>query len=309
MTNVAGTVLSFTAASKAALVTHPIVVEIPSVGAADGKTVFEINDGNGTFTQSEVDAMVVTGINASRYRLALADNGAKVVIADTLAGEYVWNDGASGAGWCAGGKWSKNGVASDWYDSTAAVFANAGDEATVDAAVTAGSVTFRTNATVLAGGGTLAAGLFVVSNGVSATINAPTAGVLKKTGPGTLTLGASRTVQTEITEGTLVMSGAGTTIPGDCILLGTEVGKTAIMKFKNGATLASIPWNLSIGHDTGGSVGGGVTVEMYKECGDWKVPNRFTVGWNDGDACKCNRSVKCRGECCGARPKASLRAP
>ena len=281
-TNVAGTVLSLTAAAKAALVAYPIAVEIPTAGAADGKAVFEINDGNGTFTQAEVDAMVVTGTNVSRYRLALADNGAKVVVADTLAGEYVWNDGASGAGWRTSGKWSKNGVAGDWYDSTAAVFANAGDVAMVDSAVAAASVTFRANATV-DGSTTLTVPVVAVSNGVSATVNAPTTGVFEKTGPGTLTLGASRTGKTDITEGTLVMSGTGTTIPWDSVLLGTEAGKTAVLKFENGATLASVSWNLSLGHDTTGPVGGGVTVELHKDGGDWYVPNMFTAGWNDGD--------------------------
>ena len=282
-TNVAGTTLSLTTTAKTALVTNPVAIEIPPTGVADGTTVFEINDGNGTFTQAEVDEITVTGTDVSRYSLVLADGDTKVVITDTLAGEYVWNDGASGASWRTSGKWSKNGLAGDWYDSTAAVFANAGDAVTVDADVTAASVTFRTNATV---GGTalLTVPVVAVSNGVSAVINAPTAGALEKFGPGALTLGASRTAQTDITEGTLVMSGDGTTIPWVEGMLGTETGRTAIMKFENGATLASSPWNISLGQD--GSVGGGVTVELYKECGDWNVRNRFTVGWNSGDAGK-----------------------
>ena len=281
-TNVAGTVLSLTAAAKTVLVAYPIAVEIPPGGAADGKTVFEINDGNGTFTQAEVDAMVVTGTNVSRYRLALADNGAKVVVADTLAGEYIWNDGASGASWRATGKWSKNGVVGDWYDSTAAVFANAGDKATVDSAVTAAAVTFRADATV-DGSAMLTVPVVAVSNGVSATINVPLAGTIEKIGDGTLTLSQSRTEQTGVTEGTLVMSGTGTTIPWDSVLLGTEAGKTAVLKFENGATLASVNWNISLGHDANGPVGGGVTVELHKDDGDWIVPNMFTAGWNDGD--------------------------
>ena len=281
-TNVAGNVLSLTAAAKTAIFGNPVTVEIPSSGVTDGRTVFEINDGNGTFTQTEVDALEVTGTDASRYALVLTDDDTRIVITDTLAGEYVWNDGASGASWRTSGKWSKSGVAGDWYDSTAAVFANVGDEATVDSAVTAGSVTFRANATV-GGSAALTVPVVAVSNNVSATINAPMAGVLEKTGTGTLTLGTSRTAQTDITEGTLVMSGDGTTIPWDSVVLGTEVGKTAIMKFENGATPSSITWNISLGHDTSGPVGGGVTVELHKGCGDWNLPNRFTAGWNSGD--------------------------
>ena len=281
--NVAGNVLSLTAAAKTAIFAKSVTVEIPSSGVADGRTVFEINDGNGTFTQADMDKIIVTGgAGVSRYALVLTDDDTRIVITDTLAGEYVWNDGASGASWHTNGKWTKNGVAGDWYDSTAAVFANAGDAVTVDADVTAASVTFRADATV-DGTAALTVPVVAVSNNVSATINAPIAGVLEKTGTGTLTLGTSRTAQTDITEGTLVMSGDGTTIPWDSVVLGTEVGKTAIMKFENGATPTSITWNMSLGHDTSGPVGGGVTVELYKGCGDWNLPNRFTVGWNSGD--------------------------
>ena len=284
-TNVAGNVLSLTAAAKAALVAYPIAVEIPPTGAADGRTVFEINDGNGTFTQAEVDAMVVTGTDASRYALSLADGGTKVVVSDTLAGEYVWNDGASGAGWRTSGKWSKNGVAGDWYDSTVAVFENAGDAATVDSPVTAASVEFRADATV-SGSAALTVPSVTVASGVSAAISAPVAGPLEKSGAGTLTLSQSRADQTQIAEGTLVMTGNGTTIDWVDGMLGTVAGKTVALKFENGATLASSPWNISLGHDTSGSVGEGVTVELHKDGDDWIVRNRFTIGWNSGDAGK-----------------------
>ena len=78
-TIVAGTILSLTAEAKTALVAHPIAVEIPPAGVADGTTVLEINDGNGTFSQAEVDAIAVTG----PYALVLADGGTKVVISAT----------------------------------------------------------------------------------------------------------------------------------------------------------------------------------------------------------------------------------
>ena len=283
-TNVAGTVLSLTAAAKAALFANPIVVEIPPAGVIDGRAVFEVNDGNGTFTQAEVDAIAVTGTDASRYALVLAEGGAKIVVTDTFAGEYVWNGGSSGAGWHTQGKWTKNGIAGDWHDSTAAVFENAGDEATVYSDISAASVTFRANATIATGGGTLTPGTVAVSNGVSAVINAPTAGVLEKTGEGTLTLSQSRTAQTDITEGTLVMSGGGVTIPWDSVKLGTVAGNTSVLKFENGATLSSISRDLSLGNN--GSISGGVTVELHKEDGEWNVPSRLTAGWNNGDVGK-----------------------
>lgn len=275
-TNVAGTVLSLTTAAKAALVANPIAVEIPPAGVADGTTVLEINDGNGTFIRSEVDAIAVTGPDASRYALVLADGGTKVVISDTLAGEYVWNDGASAASWKTAGKWSKNNVAGNWYDSTAAVFANAGDAVTVDADVTAASVTFRADATV-GGAATLTVPEVAVSSGVSATINAPTAGSLAKDGPGTLTLGSSRMDATTLSDGTLVMSGTGTTLDWSKFTFGTDVSKPVTLKFENGATVA----NASAMRF--GAVAG-MTNTVYKECGDWTVSGNFLMGLSDGPA-------------------------
>lgn len=282
-TNVAGTVLSLTSAAKGAIVAHDVAVEIPESGATDGTVVFEVT--GGTFTQAEVDAMTVTGTDASRYALVLADNGTKVAISDTHKGEYVWNGGNSGAGWRTDGKWSKNGTPGNWYDSTAAVFANAGDSATVDSAVTAASVTFGANATV-GGAASLTAPLIVVSNGVSATIAAPTAGPLVKEGKGTLTLSSSRSAATDIAEGTLVMSGSGTTLDWADVTLGTVAGKTAVLKFTDGATLASSPANINLGHDKSGPVGGGVTAELYKDGGNWDVGGRLWIGWDSGDVGK-----------------------
>ena len=282
-TNVAGTVLSLTSAAKAAIVAHDVAVEIPESGATDGTVVFEVT--GGTFTQAEVDAMTVTGTDASRYALVLADNGTKVAISDTHKGEYVWNGGNSGAGWRTDGKWSKNGTPGNWYDSTAAFFRNAGDSATVDANVTAASVTFGANATV-GGAASLTAPLIVVSNGVSATIAAPTAGPLVKEGQGTLTLSSSRSAATDIAEGTLVMSGSGTTLDWADVTLGTVAGKTAVLKFTDGATLSSSPANINLGHDKSGPVGGGVTAELYKDGGDWDVGGRLWIGWDSGDVGK-----------------------
>ncbi len=276
-TNVAGTVLSLTTEAKAALVANPIAVEIPPAGVADGTTVLEINDGNGTFIRSEVDAIAVTGPDASRYALVLADGGTKVVISNTLAGEYVWNGGNSGDSWRTSGKWTKNGIAGDWYDSTAAFFRNAGDAATVDAAVTAASVTFGADATVAAGGGTLTASEVSVASGVSAAINAPTAGTLTKIGAGTLTLGSPRTDATTLSDGALVMSGTGTTLDWSKFTFGTDVSKPVTLKFENGATVA----NASAMRF--GAVAG-MTNTVYKECGDWTVSGNFLMGLSDGPA-------------------------
>lgn len=111
---------------------------------------------------------------------AAGDGGKTIVAADSLAGKYVWTGGGSGADWKDGGKWSKDGVAGDWHDSTTAVFANAGDAATIAAGetVTVASLEFRASATV-GGKGTLNAVLpVVVSDGADAAVNAPMASAL-----------------------------------------------------------------------------------------------------------------------------------
>jgi autotransporter-associated beta strand protein len=195
----ADTTLKLNTTAKTSLVANSIVVTIPAGGVADGSTVLEITDG-GTFSQAECDAI---SFSDSRYILRLADNGAKVVIEDTQAGEYVWNDGASGASWKTAGKWSKNGVPGNWYDSTVSVFATDGDAVQVDSAVTAASIEFRGNATVN-GSATLTVPTVTVAEGKVASIAGPTAGVLEKTGAGALTLGSSRTDTTTLSEGTLI---------------------------------------------------------------------------------------------------------
>ncbi len=260
----AGTILAFPAATKSGLVARGITVAIPETGAVDGGTVLEITDGNGTFSPADIAAITLTGNSNNRYALVLADGDAKVTISDTFAGEYVWNGGSSGDSWRTDGNWSKNGTSGNWYDSTAAVFANAGDLATVDDNVGAESVTFRAHATVAAGGGTLAPGTVAVSNGVSATIAAPTAGVLEKTGPGTLTLGSSRSDMTTLSEGTLVMSGSGTTLDWSRLTQGTDATKPVTVKFEGGAALAETA-TFTIGAQAG------MTASVVKEAGDWTV--------------------------------------
>ena len=54
-----------------------------------------------------------------------------------IAKDYVWNDGANGGGWTDGAKWNVDGAASAWANNNNAVFANAGDVATLDADVAA----------------------------------------------------------------------------------------------------------------------------------------------------------------------------
>ena len=250
-TNTAGTVLKVNSTAKKALVANDVTVAIPASGAADGTIALETTDST-TFSQAEVDAMGLSGNDAGRYALELAEGGTKVKIVDILAGEYVWNGGASGNSWKTAGAWTKNDATGNWYDSVAAVFETAGDAADVDSAVTAASIAFRANATVT-GAATLTVPSVVVSNGVAATISAPTAGALEKTGAGTLTLGSARSVVTTLSEGTLALAGSGQTTAWANLAFSTENAVT--LRVADGATLThSSDTALYLGNTAGQNV-------------------------------------------------------
>ena len=260
----AGTVFAFPAAQKSAIVNNGITVAISETDAGDGVTVLKITDGNGTFSADDIATMTLTGNENNRYALVLAENGAKVAISDTLTGEYVWNGGNSAESWCTDGNWVKNNVAGNWYDSTAAVFNNSGDAVTVDSAVVAASVTFRANATI-SGAATLTAPSVVVSDGVAATISAPTAGALVKSGAGLLTLESSREALTTVSEGTLKMDGSAS-IDWSNIVLGTDEEKAVTLEVGENATIANM---MHIGNVED------MTASVRKEGGNWQVSNLY----------------------------------
>ena len=140
-----------------------------------------------------------------------------------IAKDYFWN--ASQTYWGGTGAWDVDNVASDWADNNNAVFNTANAEATLAANVTAIKLDFRDNAAVAAGGGTLTVPEVSVATSVSAMINAPIVGSLEKNGTGTLSLGAARTDQTTLAEGTLVMSGDSATVDGSKLTLGNDAAK------------------------------------------------------------------------------------
>ena len=265
----AGTKLVLTAAAKTSLFANGVSVAIPAGGAADGAVVFEIT-GGGAFTQSDIDDhTAISGDSVGRYALVLSDNGTKIVLTDTLAGEYVWNGGSSGASWKTAGYWTKNGVAGNWYDSTAAVFANAGDAVTVDSNVTAASIAFRANTTI-SGPATLSAGEVAVSNGVAASISGPTSGAMEKTGPGTLTLSSSRLDQTTLTDGTLILTGSDVMLDGSRLTLSDVAGSSIALRLENGASLGTAG-ALGLGSADGGSA------SLYST-GDWSASGDMILG-------------------------------
>ena len=154
-------------------------------------------------------------------------NGVLTLIVD--AENYTWN--CSQANWGDTGAWTRNGVSVDWSNGNNAVFGTPNATATLNNNVVASEVRFMSNATVSGSGpATLTALKVNVAEDVAATISAPTSGSLEKTGEGTLTLGASRTEQTVVSEGTLVMVKDATVNPAN-LTLGTDAAKPVVFDY------------------------------------------------------------------------------
>ena len=135
--------------------------------------------------------------------------------------DYTWRGTA--ANWDDADAWTKDGDPATWVAGNNAIFETANATATLSANVTANAVAFNADATIATNGtdeATLAVKSVSVDSGVAATISAPTAGALEKTGAGTLTLTQNRADATTLTEGTLKMNGA--TVAG--LTLGTDGG-------------------------------------------------------------------------------------
>lgn len=150
----------------------------------------------------------------------LLDGEEQVAVAQSateLLSDYVW--GGTSANWGGSNAWTKDGESVTWADGNNAVFDALGATAALDADVMAKRLVFSKDAT-LSGPATLTVPTVQVNPGVVATISAPTAGALEKTGAGTLTLAANRTNATIVTEGMLKMDGA--TVAG--LTLGTDGG-------------------------------------------------------------------------------------
>ena len=142
---------------------------------------------------------------------------------------YTWGGGAA-ANWWASDVWLRDNVASSWIDYNNAIFNTANATVTLDNDVSAGKVALNEDATIFTNGtdvATLTVPTVSVAQNVSATIAAPTSGVLEKNGEGTLTLTENRTAATTVTAGTLKMDGA--TVSD--LTLGTNGGAPVVFDY------------------------------------------------------------------------------
>lgn len=228
-------IIATTADAKNSVLANLVVTGV----AADGDyTVFEYGDG-----LSSADlANVSCPDGAEGTTISLGAGNTSIVVHYVAPADLGWNGG--NAAWATANAWTNaTGTAKTWSDGNYAVFAT-GDTVTLGADVAAVSVTFNADATIAAGGGTLTVPVVDVGSGVFATIAAPTAGALEKTGAGTLTLGSSRAgTTTTLTEGTLVANA-----PVGTLTLGTDATKPVTFDYGGGtyATLYTLDNGLNV---------------------------------------------------------------
>ncbi|MBR4259350.1 MAG: hypothetical protein IKQ17_09990 [Kiritimatiellae bacterium] len=225
------TLLVANAAAKTKILANGIDVVVPSgVTVVPGMPVLTLTASSGTISAAELAGCTLPAAYSDNFGFGLSSDGKSVV---TVA-KCVWNDGPSAASWLGEGKWNVSGSPGTWADGSLAIFAAEGDAATVDSDVTAIGVTFDADATV-SGTSSLTVSAIAVASGVEATVSAPTAGAMEKTGQGKLTLASSRTALTTVSEGTLAMA-PGATVDSAKLKLGSSSTKSVTFDY-GGQTL------------------------------------------------------------------------
>jgi len=169
-------------------------------------------------------------VSACNNRAKVADN-ASIIFA---AGNYTWR--GTGTNWGDADAWTFDNAATTWADNNNAIFSTANATATLAADVAANSLAFNANATI-GGAATLTVPTVSVAADAAATISAPTAGALEKTGAGTLVLTQNRAAQTTVSGGTLKMDGATVS----ALTLGTSDTANAVTFDYGGQTLTATP--------------------------------------------------------------------
>ncbi len=193
------------------------------------------------FEAASIDDFVVAAVNKNTgvvvpFEKSIVDGRLVVTV---VADDFTWKN--TETNWGDENAWTKGGADATWSDGNNAIFATDGAAATLAANAAVNEIVFNDNATISAGGGTLTAPTVSVASGVSASIAAPTAGSLEKTGAGTLTLGSSRTAQTTLTDGTLKMV-SGATVDGTKLTLGTDPAKPVTFDYA-GQAIVTDPRN------------------------------------------------------------------
>ena len=146
-----------------------------------------------------------------------------------VAEDYIWKGMETSLNWGDENAWTKGGADATWSDGNNAIFATPKASVSLSANAMASKVSFTADATVF-GSGELTAFKVNVSDGVSAVISAPMAGMFEKTGAGTLTLGAERKELTVVTEGTIAFP-SGVSADLSLLKLGTDPLKAVALDY------------------------------------------------------------------------------
>ena len=204
-------------------------------------------------------------VGACNNRAKVADNPSITF----AAGNYTWRD--TETNWGDADAWTFDNAAATWADGNNAIFSTANATATLAAAVTANALVFNADATI-SGSATLTVPSVFVASGVSATISAPTAGELVKTGAGTLTLSQNRSAATTLAEGTIALAGTAS-LDWSNFTFGTDPAKPVTLDFGPAATFTGI------GASEKFNIGkvANVTSSVHKAGGDWTY-RHFVLG-------------------------------
>ena len=224
------------------------------VGVYDTVTDKIIYSASGTdFDAVNSGSPVACSLLTGEEQLAAAPSATRIFL--------TWSGTAEN--WGDANAWTLDGENATWTDGENALFATPSATVTLAANAVANAIAFNANTIIATNGtdvATLAAKSVAVAEGVNATISAPIASAFEKTGAGTLTLGSSRTDQTTVSEGTLAMSGSGTTLDWSKFTLGTDPDKPVAVRFEDGAAPTSGAWYLGSGN---------ITSTVVKASGDW----------------------------------------
>lgn len=198
-----------------------------------------------------------------------------VLVMTVTAADYTWN--GSQTNWGDADAWTKGDAPATWTDGNNAIFNTPNAAATLAADAAASKVDFNADATV-SGSATLTASEVAVAADVSASISAPTAGALTKTGAGTLTLGASRTDQTTLSEGTLAVTNGAELDPVK-LTLGTDAAKPVTLDYGGQALSGDPAGYLGAGMDVT-LTNGTFTHTSDVKLDDGNCPSTLTVAFD-----------------------------
>ena len=237
------------------LLAKGLTVSRPPVSTVIGTyTILSIADG--TPCTATDYARMVKGHGLERATFGIANGAVTITVPDPELQTWAGASGVSAA-WN-GTNWDEGVPFGGGND---ALFATANAIAEIDALEEAHTLTFNESAS-LTGTGSLIAPTISVAANEEAMIAPQILGTLEKTGAGTLSLGASRTYPTVLTEGTLAMTD-GATLDWSKFTFGTDAQKPLALRLASGATLEN---TASVQFSFGKTANG--TVDFYKECGD-----------------------------------------